>query len=395
MMKALILLPLLTIFLISCSGNGENESNDDTGEVAASEDVTIQLNDFHYKYSGMIDDQYEIEMYIHANGDSVKGYYIYTKYGVHIPLEGILNKENNTINLQEYGNLNKPVVTGEFAGAFYNDYGILGTWSDPEGNKEMSFVLNKEKELFTWYTLDVPFHPYYVNQTYSWEGDSEPVDFTNLDIEGMEYEEGVVSQIELYPDSSGYNIDLGEDVFVMRGVFFEYELLAQEGETFIVSTYECGGGTGIFSDIRVLKVEGNLIELVDDFAAGDRCNGGLMDYSYGKGVVNYSVNITPEDLLIIGGGENSEDYDIELEWCAICCVGTANYEYSLSTSTSELVSITVETEYFGSYDSYPEGTQCFFSRIKEYVNASSSEIPINKFEILIQGILESCMIPVG
>lgn len=395
MMKALRLLPILSLFLIGCTENGNDTSNVNSENVPNTEEVTIELKDFHYKYSGKIDDQYEVEMYIHSKGDSVKGYYLYTKYGVHIPLVGTLNKQNNTISLKEYGNLNKPVITGQFEGSFNNDHGVVGSWSDAEGKKEMSFTLSKEEELFVWFTLDVPFHPYYVNQTYSWEGDSEPVDFTNLDVEGLEYEEGTISPIELYPDSSGYDIDLGEDIFVMRGVFFQYELLAQEGETFFVSTYECGGGTGIFSDIRVLKVDGNLIELVDDFAAGDRCNGGLFDCTYEKGVIHYSTNITPEDLLIIGGGENSEDYDIQLDWCAMCCVGTANYEYNISTRKSEMISITVETDYFNSYDSYPEGTQCFFNRIKEYVNASSNEISIEKFELLIQGALESCVIAVG
>lgn len=391
-MKVFLAFPLILFIILGCSSGDEASISTIEKHPSSSVDQAIELEDFHFFYKGKIDNQYEVEMCIHSKGDSVKGYYVYKKYGVQIPLLGRLDKEANTIELMEFGDPNIASSTGTFLGSFSNDFGISGKWTDSKGTKEMSFELLKEREMFVWFTLDIPFHPYHVNQTFSWEGDSGPIDFSNLNVQAQEYEKGTDSPIELYPDSSGYTIDLGDEAFVMRDIFFQYSLLAQDEDKFIVSTLECGGGTGIFSDIRVLHVDGYIIELTDDFAGGDRCNNGLFDCIYEKGIVYYSTNITPEDLLIIGEDETAADYEIELEWCAVCCVGTANYEYNVETQKSKLTSITVETDYFSYAEGYPEATQCFFKGIEDYVDSNTNEIMIADFEKLIQEIIESCMI---
>ncbi|MCB9188514.1 MAG: hypothetical protein H6600_04700 [Flavobacteriales bacterium] len=389
-MKVIYLLPFALLFLANCSGNGDTETESD--HVAASAD--LEISDFHHYYSGKIDGQYEIEMWIHANGSKVKGYYLYTKYGTQIPLEGTLNKVDKTIQLAEYGDPNSSESTGTFEGTFDNELGIFGKWKGAEGKNELSFELTKEKELFTWFTVDVPFHPYYVSNTLPWEGDGEPVEFTNLEIEGVEYEEGELTPILLWEDSAGYDLDYGEDVFVMRAPYFSYDVLAQEGDKFIISTSECGGGTGIFSDIRVLEVKGNTIEVIDNFASGDRCTGGLMECTYEKGMVYYSSNITPEDLFLYGFEGDIPNYDIVLDWCAMCCIGTADYEYSLKTGDIKLNSITVDLEYYGPLEGYPPAEQCFFDSLAEYVENNSNQIPIKEYEKLIQNIMDSCAIPI-
>lgn len=389
-MKVIYLLPFALLFLANCSGNGDTETESD--HVAASADM--EINDFHHYYSGKIDGQYEIEMWIHANGSKVKGYYLYTKYGTQIQLEGTLNKVDKTIQLAEFGDPNTNQSTGTFEGTFDNELGIFGMWKGADGKKELSFELTKEKELFTWFTVDVPFHPYYVNNTLPWEGDGEPVEFTNLEIEGVEYEEGELTPILLWEDSAGYDLDYGEDVFVMRAPYFSYDVLAQEGNKFIISTSECGGGTGIFSDIRVLEVKGNTIEVIDNFASGDRCTGGLVEAYYDKGVVYYSSNITPEDLLILGGGENSEDYDIQLEWCAMCCIGTADYERNVTSKESKLVSVTLDLGYYGTIGDDP-ALECFYKGLSDYVTNNTMVIPIDDFEQLIQDVLDYCAVPKG
>lgn len=389
-MKVTHLLPIVLLFLISCAGDGNSETTLNNEYNPASKD--LEINDFHYYYSGKIDGQYAIEMCIHANGSQVKGYYMYTKYGTQIQLEGTVNKANKTIQLVEYGDPNSTEITGTFNGTFDNGFGIFGNWTDAKGKKELSFELTKEKEMFTWFTIDVPFHPYYVSNTLPWEGDGEPVEFTNLNIDGIEYEEGEKTPILLWEDSAGYDLDYGEDVFVMRAPYFSYDVLAQDGEKFIVSTSESGGGTGIFSDIRILEVKGNTIEVVDNFAGGDRCTGGLMECNYEKGKVYYSTNITPEDLLILGLDEHSPTYDIALDWCAMCCIGTADFEYVVQTGESTLVSITIDMAYYGPYEDYPAGEQCFFDAIAGHVEENSNKIPIKKFEKLIQSTMDSCAI---
>lgn len=388
---------LLTL-ITSCSSPNETEESSEATEkeqVITQEEATLEINDFHHYYTGKIDGQYEVEMFIHANGTGVKGYYVYIDYGIQIQLEGTIDKEARSIHLEEFGDPNSSESTGTFNGSFDNNYGISGSWTDPEEEKNLNFKLQKERELFTWFTIDVPFHPCHVSNTLSYEGDSYDVDITEKEIEGIEYMEGEVTRIEMYGDSTGYVIDFGEDMYMMRDAFFEYSVLAQEGETFIVETYECGGGTGIFSNIRVLTVKGKTIELMDSFGGGDRCNGGLNLTSYDRGVVSYSSNITPDDLLQIGVGENAADYDISLDWCAMCCIGTANYEYDLSAQSLELVSISLETEFYGYFEDDSDGTECFLGSLNDRFDENSYDIPLAEFKKAVEQVLASCMIPVG
>lgn len=387
-MKAFLLLSVFMMIFLRCSNEENADDQSDTS--------FLELNDFHFSYSGTIDSQYDVEMYIHVNGNLVKGYYLYSKYGTQIPLSGKIDKENKKILLNEYGGSISNEVTGKFEGSFDGDYGIKGAWSDVEGKKNFDFELKKVKELFTWYTIDVPFHPYYVSSILSWEGDSEPIDFSNFEIEGVDYSEEEITPISLWEDSSGYSLNFGEEMFLLRDAYFEYDLLAQNGETFIVSTSECGGGSGIFSDIRIIEVKGNTIRLKEVFASGDRCTGGLFTCTYDKGIIYYSSNITPEDLLLIGGGDNAQNYDLELDWCSMCCIGTADYEYDLKSGDSKLVSISVDMDFYGPFEGYSEKEQCFFDSLQNYIDENSTDpIPVDDFEQLIQGILSSCLVPAG
>lgn len=96
-----------------------------------------------------------------------------------------------------------------------------------------------------------------------------------------------------------------------------------------------GGGTGHFNDVREVEIKDNRL-ISSNLHGGDRCNGALEDASVQNGVLHYSQNITPFDMVELSGGNQAgfEAYK-DIEACAVCCVGTANFE------DDQLVSVTM------------------------------------------------------
>lgn len=110
-------------------------------------------------------------------------------------------------------------------------------------------------------------------------------------------------------------------------MFFNYRLVAGTAENFVVEVHGNTGGSGNFSNVIVVRREGDELHLLEEMGAGDRCNGGITGDVQQRedGTLVYSRFITPADLY--ASEEMPEDKTLtELEFCAVCCTGMANYE---------------------------------------------------------------------
>lgn len=92
-----------------------------------------------------------------------------------------------------------------------------------------------------------------------------------------------------------------------------------------------GGGTGHFSNLLWLKREGNVLKPLQGVTGGDRCNGGVVEALMNKdGQLQYAVNITPYDMVMLGGDaerpfmQSVKAFE-DLDACAACCTGTAHF----------------------------------------------------------------------
>jgi hypothetical protein len=121
-----------------------------------------------------------------------------------------------------------------------------------------------------------------------------------------------------------------------------YEILAQKGARFVVDIEWSGGGSGQFSELGILQV-GNTTLAGERFLmnGGDRCNGGLSEANVRNGIAHWSVNITPYDLVYLGGVQTLEAYK-DLEASASSCAGTQNFDYDLDQGMTRFVSVSLE-----------------------------------------------------
>lgn len=131
--------------------------------------------------------------------------------------------------------------------------------------------------------------------------------------------------LETFPDGSiGYTFKCTDGC--MRPPFVSYKYLGMTDGLFAVQTHESGGGTGYFSGVHLYAIDGDKLIRRKTLGAGDRCNGGISDVAVKDGVLRYSVNVTPFDLVELAGGNDAGFVAYEdIQACAACCVGTAEY----------------------------------------------------------------------
>lgn len=106
-----------------------------------------------------------------------------------------------------------------------------------------------------------------------------------------------------------------------------YQYVGQWNGSPVVVSYGSGGGTGQFTSMVSIERNASKIRVLQGFAAGDRCNGGVVDAKVSLGTLYYGQNMTPIDFLQLAD-DNPHDlqpYD-DLEASAASCFGVARFE---------------------------------------------------------------------
>lgn len=129
------------------------------------------------------------------------------------------------------------------------------------------------------------------------------------------------------------------------GGYAEYQVLANRGPEFLIRTTWNGGGTGIFDSLQVVRLNGAKLAVVKQLMSGDRCNGGLFDHGLAGNIVRYSVNLTPYDLIALGGDTKLEAYS-DLSASAQSCVAKEDQQYDLDTGKTQQISVTLTGAWF-------------------------------------------------
>lgn len=116
----------------------------------------------------------------------------------------------------------------------------------------------------------------------------------------------------------------------MRGPFVQYEPLGAvrigDRDGYAVAITASGGGTGVFSAVRVVRLDGKNLVTMKTLGGGDRCNGGLAEATVRDGSIYQSLHATPYDLVTVGNMSQPpfRAYD-DLDACAACCAGVVTY----------------------------------------------------------------------
>ncbi len=112
-----------------------------------------------------------------------------------------------------------------------------------------------------------------------------------------------------------------------RGEEAAYRVLGRFEGAWLVEWEWCGGGSGVFSGLAVLRVEKDRLRVVRRVVSGDRCNGGLARAVLEQGTLRYGVQRTPGELvaLRLAGRAAGHDPGRDLESSAMSCTAQVNY----------------------------------------------------------------------
>lgn len=106
-----------------------------------------------------------------------------------------------------------------------------------------------------------------------------------------------------------------------------YRVVGRLGPEWLVEWRWSGGGTGRFSGLQLVRLEGDTLRVGRSLASGDRCNGGLVSAALTKGHVHYSVVVTPLDVLAATAeGRALGLSEKALESSALSCAATLEFE---------------------------------------------------------------------
>jgi|GEM_PF-2503092 len=171
----------------------------------------------------------------------------------------------------------------------------------------------------------------------------------------------------------------------MRAPFVSYKNLGMAGGHHVIEVRESGGGTGVFSDVRLMDVRDGKLITVKVLGGGDRCNGGIADAHVENGKVFFAQNLTPFDMIDISGSKAGfKAYD-DIQACAACCVAEANFENDKMVS----VTLTQDPKEIVSEDLGPKDA-CFFGTYNETYFAGTITLDDAALKVFGQKIDQRC-----
>ena len=159
-----------------------------------------------------------------------------------------------------------------------------------------------------------------------------------------------------------------------------------EGTAVEVSNYT--GGSGRFTGLQFVKVEGDTLNLVKALGGGDRCNSGVADAEVKDNTLTYGFYVTPADFPMLATGDDQGLVAYEdLEASASSCFGIARYR------AGKLIEVELLPDAIKASD--PEWTAryglqtCFNGQMKTQAEKKAI-LPAEEFKSFVQHFLNSC-----
>ena len=158
--------------------------------------------------------------------------------------------------------------------------------------------------------------------------------------------------------------------------------------TAIELTSSSGGGSGRFSAVEEVKVQGNTLLMVKHIGGGDRCNHGLAKATVEDGVLTYGFFVTPSDFVPLAFGNNRDLVKPEhLENSAASCFGIAYYQNN-AFEALELLPDAFAKDRKGWTENYYKQT-CMNNLLRDAASKRTEYLPA-QFKILMQHFLRLC-----
>ncbi|TVR95209.1 MAG: hypothetical protein EA406_14470 [Rhodospirillales bacterium] len=120
-----------------------------------------------------------------------------------------------------------------------------------------------------------------------------------------------------------------------------------------------GGGTGQFSSVLAVTVDGDTLRIIAALPIGDRANGGIVNAAVDAGVLTVERSLTPFDLAALlyqaWGGSDDRPFGLraydDLPACAVCRMADAAYRVSADFD-QQLQGVRVDAEGLAALDGF-------------------------------------------
>lgn len=168
-----------------------------------------------------------------------------------------------------------------------------------------------------------------------------------------------------------------------------YRVLGKVTDGYALEIYSATGGSGRFTSVVVVKADGPTLELIHNYGAGDRCNGGVADAEVKNGSAYYGFYLTPGDFASVAFGDDQGLVAYEdLEASAASCFAVQRYKDG-KMEFIELQPDAFKEDQEGWTSNYALQT-CMNGYLRKIVSAGKTKFTLPEFKDLMNGFLKSC-----
>jgi hypothetical protein len=177
-----------------------------------------------------------------------------------------------------------------------------------------------------------------------------------------------------------------------QGGYFYYRYLGKADGLDILYTESSGGGSGQFTSLVGILRNGQTLVPKRDYAAGDRCNGGLSGAALANGRVTFDQAITPHALIALGDpGTKLQAYK-DLEDAATSCIG----ESHMAGDDKHWTGVTLTNDSLTDQKGWTEQYRyqaCFNALYRETVAQHHAELDRNGVKAFAASFTKRCLRP--
>lgn len=122
----------------------------------------------------------------------------------------------------------------------------------------------------------------------------------------------------------GYDLKSNEPSMRAPSIFYRYVGKISENNEglYVFEINWSGGGSGSFSELIALALKNDtILTLQKEIEGGDRCNGGIVEAKIQDNLITFKKQATSL-LFTYPTAESSMPANLNLEDCAVCCIGT-------------------------------------------------------------------------
>lgn len=169
-----------------------------------------------------------------------------------------------------------------------------------------------------------------------------------------------------------------------------YRVIGDVADGTALEIYSATGGSGRFTSVVVVQVDGPDLKLIHSFGGGDRCNGGVADAEIKKGMLNYGLYITPGDFTTVAYGDDQGIVAYEdLEASAASCFAIARYQNAALTEV-ELLPDAIKNSESTDWSTSFTMQKCFNQRISDTIKSGKTILSPEAFKDFVGSFLNTC-----